>query len=227
MHHDLSRSAEPVRQLLLRTAVASGHSRRQTRTTAPLAETVLRGQSRNVGQARRLPLRIAADSVRSILRHEVKCRVAERAAAAVVGIGIGLLPVRAGSSAATQMATAEDRQGRSSTCVSPSCEARRTAEADIRGEAQARPATADLAARRATRGRVMAAVVAPVQHLAAVEATRPVEAEATSVAVAEAEAVAVVTRAVAAAAIPVVAVTPVADIQAITKLAARTLTEAK
>jgi hypothetical protein len=77
------------------------------------------------------------------------------------------------------MATGEGRHGRSSTCVSQSCEARRTAEADIRGEVIARPATVDLAARRATRGRVMAAVVAPGQHLAAVEATRPVAAEVT------------------------------------------------
>lgn len=180
-----------------------------------MAETVLRGQSRNVEQARRLPLRIAADSVRSILPREVKCRVAERAAAAVVGIGIGLLPVRAGSSAVTQMATGEDRQGPSSTCVSQSCEARRTAEADIRGEARARPATADLAARRATRGRVMAAVAAPVQRLAAVEATRPVVAEVTSVAVAEAG---VVTRVAEVEVIP-----EVVDIPAITKRVDRKL----
>ena len=80
------------------------------------------------------------------------------------------------------MATGEDLHGRSSTCVSQLCEARRTAEADIHEEAIARPATGDLAARRATRGRVMAAVVAPGQHLAAAEATRPVAAEVTPVA---------------------------------------------
>ena len=77
------------------------------------------------------------------------------------------------------MATGEARHARSSTCVSQSCEARRTAEADIRAEVIARPATVDRAAHRATRGRVMAAVVAPGRHLAAVEATRPVAAEVT------------------------------------------------
>ena len=173
---------------------------------------MLRGQSRNVEQARRHRLRTAADSVRSILRREVKCRVAERAAA-LAAIGIGLPPVRAGSSVATQMATGEDRHGRSSICVSQSCEARRTAKADIREEARARPAPADRAARRATRGRVMAAVVAPVLHLAVAEATRPVAAEGMH-------------PVVEAAAIPVVAVTPVvvADIQAITERADSKLT---
>jgi len=174
---DQSRSAEPARLPLSKTAVASGHSRRQTRTTVPPAETpVLRGQSRNVEQARRLPLRIAADSVRSILHREVKCREVGRATAAVAGIGIGRLPVRAPSRAATRMATGEDRHARSSTCVSQSCEARRTAEADIRAEVIALPATVGRAAHRGTRGRVMAAAVAPGRHLAAVEVTRPVAA---------------------------------------------------
>jgi len=193
-HPDLSRSAAPARLRLSKTVVASGHSRRQTRTTAPLAQAVHRGQSRNVEQARWLQLRIEADSVRSILHREVKYREAGRAA--VVGIGIGQLPVRAGSSAATQMATGEDRHGRSSTCVSQSCVARRTAEADIRAEVIARPATVDLAARRATRGPAMA-VVDPGQHLAAAEATHPVAAE-----------VGVVTRAVEVEVIPEVVDTP-------------------
>ena len=156
-----------------------------------------------MAQARRLRLRIAADSVPSILHREVKCREVERVTVPVAGIGIGLLPVRAGSSEATQMATGEDRHGHSWTCVSQSCEAPRTAEGDIRGEVIARPATVDLAARRATRGRVMAAVVAPVQHPVAEEATRPVEAEVTSVAE-----VAEVTRAVEAEVIPEVEDTP-------------------
>jgi len=128
-----------------------------------------------VEQARRLPLRIAADSVRSILHREVKCREVGRATAAVAGIGIGRLPVRAPSRAATRMATGEDRHARSSTCVSQSCEARRTAEADIRAEVIALPAMVGRAAHRGTRGRVMAAV-APGRHLAAVEVTRPVAA---------------------------------------------------
>jgi hypothetical protein len=79
------------------------------------------------------------------------------------------------------------------------------AEADIREEVIARPATVDRAARQATRVRVTEVVVAPGQHLAAAEDMHPV---------------------VEAAAIPVVAATPVvvADIQAITKPADRTLT---
>lgn len=164
-------------------------------------------------QARRLRQRIEADSVRSILHRKVKCRAVGRAAAAVASIGIGLLPVRTRSRAVTQRATGEDRRGRSSTCVSQSLEARHTAEADIRGEVIARPATVDLAACRDTRGRVMAAVVAPVQHLAAAEATRPVAAEDTSVAEA-----AVVTRAAVVEVIP-----EVVDIPATTKRVDRKL----
>lgn len=122
----------------------------------------------------------------------------------MAGIGIGLLPVRAGSSVATQMATGEDRHGRSSTCVSRSCEARRTAEAGIRAEVIAHPVMADLAARPVTRGRVMGAVVAPGRHLAAVEVTRRVAAEVTSVAEEEA----VVTRVAEVEAIPEVADIP-------------------
>lgn len=141
----------------------------------------------------------------------MKRRVAERAVA-VGAIGIGLPPVQAGSSAATQMATDEDRHGRNSICVNRSYGVRRTAEADIREETH--PAMADRARHRATRGRVMA-------EAEGVALGPPlVVAEATSVAAED------MRPAVEAAAIPVVAFTPVAvaDIQAITKSADRSLT---
>jgi hypothetical protein len=210
-HPDRSRNAAPARLPLSKIVEASGHSRPQTRTTAPLAQTAVhRGQSRNVEQVRRLPLRIAAPSVRSILHREMKRRVVERVAAAA-GIGIGPLPVRAGSSAVTPMATGEDRHGRSSICVSQSCGAPRTAEADIRAEAN--PATADRARHRVMRGRVMAEAVALGQHLAA-EATSVAEAaEVTRAVAVEAE----VTRAVA-------VIPEVVDIPATTKRVDRKLT---
>ena len=165
-----------------RTVAVSVRLRRRAETIARQAAIAARrGRSRSGAQARRLQLRIVADSVRSRHHREVKCRVGEPAAAAAA-IGIGRLPVRA-DNAATQMATVEDRHARSSICISRSCVVLRTVEADIR-EVMARPATVGPAERRATRGRVMA-VVAPGQPLAtAAVAARPAAAEVTSAEVA-------------------------------------------
>lgn len=165
--------------------------------------------------ARRLPQRIVVDSVRLILHREVKRRGVEPAAA-LAAIGIGLPPVRAGSSAAIRMATEEDRHGRSLICINRSCGARRTAEVDIRGGT--RPATADRALHRAIHARVMAEAeaAAPGRPRAAVEVT--------SVAVVAGEDM---HPAVEEAAIPVEAVTPVVEvvgIPAITKQADSKLT---
>lgn len=166
--------------------------------------------------ARRLPQRIVVDSVRLILHREVKRRGVEPAAA-LAAIGIGLPPVRAGSSsAATRMATDVDRHGRSLICINRSCGARRTTEVDIREET--RPATADRALHRAIHARVMAEAeaAAPGRPRAAVEVT--------SVAVVAGEDM---HPAVEEAAIPVEAVTPVVEvvgIPAITKQADSKLT---
>jgi len=137
---------------------------------------------------------------------------------AVAATGIGLLPVRvpvrAGSSAATQMVTAADHHGRNSICVNRSCVTLHTAGADIHVEVIARPAMVAPGERRAPRGRVMA-VAAPGRHpaMAAVAMRRAVAVEA--------EVVAAMRPAVEEVAIPaVVAATPVVvveDIPAIAK----------
>ena len=213
-HHDLSRSAVQVKPLLPRTVVASGRLHRRAETTARLAAIAAwRDPSRSAAQARHLPRRIAAASVPSILRREVKRRMAERAVA-VVGTGIALLPARA-VSAAIQMGTGEDHHGRSWICVSRSCAVLPTAEAGTR-EVDTHRAMADLAAHRAILAQVTAAV-ARGQHLAMAVVGMRLAAE---VAVGMRLAVEAVGmhQAVEAVAIPAVAVTPeVEDTPATTK----------
>jgi hypothetical protein len=144
---------------------ASGPSRRRAETTARSAAVAARRDlNRSAEPVRRLLRRTVVASGHSILRREVRFRVVERPVA-VAATGTGpppvRVPVRAGSSAATQRVTAADHHGRNSICVNRSCVARRTAGVDIHEEVIARPAMVAPAERRAPRGRVMA-VVAPV-----------------------------------------------------------------
>ncbi len=160
---DLSRSVEPVRLRPQRTVAGSGLSRRRAETIVRLAAVAARRDlNRSAAPVRPLLRRTVAASGHSILHREVRFRVVERPTA-VAATGIGLLPVRAGSSAATQMVTAADHHGRNSICVNRSCVTLRTAGADIHEEAIAHPAMVAPAERRAPRGRVMA-VVAPGRH---------------------------------------------------------------
>jgi hypothetical protein len=114
-----NRSAGPLSPRLLRIGVASARSIHPMKTIAPSAGTAIpHDRSHSAARASRPLLKAGVASDRLILPREVKPRVAEQAAVAVV-IGTALHRVPA-PSAVTQKALAAERRDHSSTCVSQS-----------------------------------------------------------------------------------------------------------